>query len=60
MNCPNCNAELSIIFRDGEEYDGKYFAYYEGECEDCGMKFEWSDIYEYTETTCPTLIDDHL
>jgi len=62
MKCPNCGAEITITDVSSECSDGNYYECFTGICPDCNNYWEWYDIYEFTESTIPTLIenDDHL
>ncbi len=62
MKCPNCGAEIEIINIDPECCDGQYYEYFEGVCPDCEEKWEWEDIYDFSHTEGPRIINpnDHL
>ena len=62
MRCPNCGAEITITDVSSACCDGNYCKYFTGRCPDCDNYWEWYDIYEFTESTIPILIenDDHL
>jgi hypothetical protein len=59
LKCPNCGTEIIITEVSFDCYDGNCYEYFTGRCPDCDNYWEWCDIYEFTESTIPTLIEDN-
>ena len=63
MKCPICGETVRVINIIGTEYyNGSYYDIVEGTCSDCGMGWQWVEVYtfDHIEDVIPINVDDHL
>lgn len=63
MKCPNCGGIVRAADTLDTEYDtGSYYDTVEGTCPDCGVSWQWAEvfIFDHVENIIPININDHL
>ena len=63
MKCPNCGGVVHAVDTlDTEYYNGSYYDTVEGTCPDCGVSWQWVEVFtfDHVEDVIPIKINDHL
>ncbi len=63
MKCPNCGGIVRAVDTlDTEYYGNSYYDSVEGVCPDCGVTWQWVEVFtfDHVEDVRPINVDDHL
>lgn len=63
MKCPNCGNEIyAIDTLDSDCYGDAYYDVVEGTCSDCGLSWQWKEVFTFDHVEDIRQIDenDHL